>query len=135
MMRVKKKIVQYVMLLAGILVLLSVVVPHHHHGNGMPCYQMLMTETTQDNHSSGEGHDCDCSGHNLVFNSSLELHATDGDALQYLFPLLVLFDYMYPPEIGFHGQLFGWERSVYMESLHDMWSTRAVGLRAPPQLV
>lgn len=134
--KAKKRVVQYLMLLTGILVLLSVVMPHHHHSNGMPCYLVLAAEAQADNsHAASEGHDCDCSGHNPVFTSSFELHATDGDVGQYLYPLLVLFDYMYPPEIAFHRLFFERERSVYIESLHDTWIARAAGLRAPPQLV
>ena len=39
--KMKQRIVQYVVLMAGILALLSVVIPHHHHRDGMPCYQSL----------------------------------------------------------------------------------------------
>ncbi|MEG1543098.1 MAG: DUF6769 family protein [Tannerellaceae bacterium] len=131
----KKQIVQYLMLLSSILVLLTVVMPHHHHSNGMPCYQSLATEAEAADHTGSEGHDCDCSGHNPVFTSSFEFHATDGDAGFHLYPLLTLFDYMYPPEIAFHGQLFYRVRPVYIESLHDTWIAHAVGLRAPPRLI
>ena len=39
--KMKQRVVQYVVLMAGILALLSVVIPHHHHRDGMPCYQSL----------------------------------------------------------------------------------------------
>lgn len=124
------------MLLISIFVLLSVVIPHHHHSNVMPCYDSLTTEAmADDSHATSEEYDCDSSGHQLVFTSSFVSHATDGAVEQCLYPLLVLFDYMYPPEIAFSRQLFDLKRSAYIESLHDAWIARAVGLRAPPQLV
>ena len=42
--KMKQRVVQYVVLMAGILALLSVVIPHHHHRDGMPCYQSLTAE-------------------------------------------------------------------------------------------
>ena len=50
----------------------------------------------------------------------------------HLMPLLVLFDYIYPPEPAFCGQLLDHENAPYIESLHDAWIVSASGLRAPP---
>lgn len=130
--RVKKTVVQYVMLMAGILMLLSVVIPHHHHSDGLACYKFMTTESAAG--SADEAHDCDCTGHNLAFNSSIQSHITDGDAGQYLFPLLVLFDYVSPSGWVAQGLLFDSDETVYRESLHDTWIVRATGLRAPPVL-
>lgn len=130
--RVKKIVVQYVMLMAGILILLSVVIPHHHHSDGLACYKFMTTESAEG--SADEAHNCDCTGHNLAFNSSIQSHITDGDAVQYLFPLLILFDYVYSPEPVSEGRLFNSGETAYIESLHDTWIVRATGLRAPPML-
>ncbi|WP_363669745.1 DUF6769 family protein [uncultured Parabacteroides sp.] len=131
-MRAKRKIYQYVMLLVSVVVLLSVVVPHHHHSNGLPCYKSLSTEAAHGGHGSSESHDCGCNGHNIALYTSIFSHTTDGDASQYLFPLLVLFDYINPPVPEFYKLLFEKDRSFYIESLHDTWITSASGLRAPP---
>ena len=56
----------------------------------------------------------------------------DGDVDIHLMPLLVLFDYIYPPEPAFYGQLLDHENALYIESLHDAWIVSASGLRAPP---
>ena len=56
----------------------------------------------------------------------------DGDVDIHLMPLLVLFDYIYPPEPAFCGQLLDHENAPYIESLHDTWIVSASGLRAPP---
>ena len=100
--KMKQRVVQYVVLLAGILALISVVIPQHHHRDGRTCYQSLTTEKAQ------------------------------GDVDIHLMPLLVLFDYIYPPEPAFCGQLLDHENAPYIESLHDTWIVSASGLRAPP---
>lgn len=127
----KQRIVQYVVLMAGIVMLLSVVIPHHHHRDGTPCYLSLTTETTHSD-KSADTHDCGCDGHNLAYFSSLTSHATDGDTHLYLMPLLVLFDYIYPPEPAFYEQRLNWDKTPYVESLRDTWIAGAMGLRAPP---
>lgn len=131
-MKLKRKVYQYVMLVASIVVLLSVVMPHHHHPNGAPCYKSLTTEATHDGHSNPESHDCGCNGHNVALYTSVLSHVTGGDVSLFLFPLLVLFDYIYPPELDFCGHLFVFEQAVYLESIHDTWISSASGLRAPP---
>ena len=131
-MKVKEKIVRYVMLVASILMLLSVVVPHHHHSNGMPCFKSLTTG--MHDHKSASTHDCGCNGHNLALFTSLLSHASDLNVSHLLFPLQVLFDYINPPELAFCGQTFDRGRAFYIESLHDSWIVCASGLRAPPVL-
>ena len=59
--KMKQRIVQYVVLMAGILALLSVVIPHHHHRDGMPCYQSLTAEQAHGDKST-DTHDCGCDG-------------------------------------------------------------------------
>lgn len=132
-MKVKKRIVQYAVLLASMLMLLSVVIPHHHHTDGLPCYSSVATEMAHGDDSS-TAHDCGCNGHNIAFNSVVQSHFTDGDVTQYLLPLLILFDYTNPLEPQFASQSFMRERAVYIESLHDIWIVSASGLRAPPIL-
>lgn len=122
------------MLMASILMLLSVMIPHHHHSNGMPCYKSLATETTETGHTENDAHGCCCNGHNMVFFSSLLSHAADTDVDLHLFPLLILFDYINPPEPAFCGQVIECKRAFYIESLHDTWIVSASGLRAPPVL-
>ena len=117
-MRAKKKIYQYVMLLVSIVMLISVVVPHHHHSNGLPCYKSLSAEAAH--------------GHNIALYTSVFSQVTDGNVNQFLFPLLVLFDYINPPVPVFYKLLFENDRAYYIESLHDTWITSASGLRAPP---
>lgn len=126
-MKVKKKIIQYVLLLASMVMLLSVIVPHHHHRDGMPCYKPLTTA-----HQTGDSHGCGCEGHGLFFLNASQSVVTDVDAGPYLFPLLVLFDYIYPPEPAFYEQRWNREKAVYIESLHDTWIASASGRRGPP---
>lgn len=126
-MKTKKKIIHYVMLLATMVMLLSVILPHHHHGNGMPCYKSLTTA-----HQPGDSHDCGCEGHGLFFLNASQSVVADADAGPYLVPLLVLFDYIYPPEPAFYVQLWSREKAVYIESLHDTWIASASGRRGPP---
>lgn len=133
-MKQKKKIVHYVMLVASIMMLISVVVPHHHHSNGLPCYKWLSTETTHGGHGSENPHDYSCNGHNVALYTSVQSHVLAADVSQLLFPLLILFDYINPPEPDFLGQLFESGPFVYIESLHDTWFASASGLRAPPVL-
>ncbi|RHJ83558.1 hypothetical protein DW103_06785 [Parabacteroides sp. AM08-6] len=120
------------MLVASIVMLLSVIIPHHHHSNGLPCYKSLATEVPDGGHNHPQSHDCGCSGHNVALYTSILSHATDSDISQHLFPLLVLFDYINPPEPVFCQQLFENEQDIYIESMHDTWISTASGLRAPP---
>lgn len=131
-MKAKKRIYQYVMLVASIVMLLSVVIPHHHHSNGLPCYKSVKTEAAHGGHGSSNSHDCGCNGHNVALYTSLLTHITDVDMGHQLFPLLVLFDYINPPEPAFNGQFSEREQSFYIETLHGTWITSASGLRAPP---
>ncbi len=132
-MREKKRqwIVRYVVLMAGILALLSVVLPHHHHRNGMPCYLSLTAELAHGD-KSADTHDCGCDGHNLAYFNASVSHVTDGGVNTHLMPLLVLFNYIYPPEPMFCGQFLDPRFALYIESLHDTWIVSATGLRAPP---
>ena len=107
------------MLLVSIVMLMSVVVPHHHHSNGLPCYKSLSAEAAH-------------GGHNIALYTSIFSHVTDGNVNQFLFPLLVLFDYINPPVPVFYKLLFENDRAYYIESLHDTWIVSASGLRAPP---
>lgn len=122
------------MLMTSILMLLSVVIPHHHHSNEIPCYKSLATEATDNGHSQDDTHSCCCNGHNMFFFNLLQSHTTDADVDLYLFPLLVLFDYINPPTLAFCKQLVECNRVFYIESLHDTWIVCASGLRAPPML-
>ena len=110
--KMKQRIVQYVVLMAGILALLSVVIPHHHHRDGMPCYQSLTAEQAHGDKST-DTHDCGCDGHNLAYFSTHISHFMDGDVDIHLMPLLVLFDYIYPPEPAFCGQLLDHETPLH----------------------
>lgn len=129
--RMKQRVIQYVVLMAGILALLSVVIPHHHHRDGTPCYQSLTSENAHGD-KSADTHDCGCDGHNLAFFNTHTSHATDGDVDLHLIPLFVLFDYIYPPEPAFRERSLNRENARYIESLHDTWIVNAAGLRAPP---
>lgn len=129
--KVKQRIIQYVLLIAGVIMLLSVVAPHHHHRDGTPCYDSLTTESAHGD-KSADTHDCSCDGHNLAYFNSLISHVTDGSAHQYLMPLLVLFDYIYPPGPVFYERQFYRENTIYVESLRGTWIVNATGLRAPP---
>ena len=97
----------------------------------MPCYQSLTAEQAHGDKST-DTHDCGCDGHNLAYFSTHISHFMDGDVDIHLMPLLVLFDYIYPPEPAFCGQLLDHENAPYIESLHDAWIVSASGLRAPP---
>lgn len=126
-MESKKQVIRYVLLLASLVMLISVILPHHHHSNGMPCCKPL-TEA----HHATNSHSQGCEGHNLASFTSFHSEQTDLASLHYLFPLFILYDYIYPPQPAFVEQLFGRERAVYIESLHDTWIAAASGLRAPP---
>lgn len=126
-METKKKIVRYVMLLVGVVMMLSVIIPHHHHRDGVPCYKPL-TEA----HHSHDSHGCGCEGHGLFFLNVSQSIVANADAGPYLFPLLILFNYIYPPEPAFYEQLWNREKAVYIESLHDTWIASASGRRGPP---
>ncbi|MDD2952396.1 MAG: hypothetical protein PHC95_04440 [Parabacteroides sp.] len=129
--KIRQRVVQYLVLLAGILALLSVVIPHHHHRDGMPCYESLTAEQAHGD-KSADTHDCGCDGHNLAYFSTHISHFTDGGVDMHLMPLLILFDYIYPSELASQGQLLDSENAPYIESLHDTWIVSASGLRAPP---
>lgn len=126
-MKRRRKIIQYVMLVAGFILLLSTLVPHHHHRDGMPCYAPV-TEA----HHTGDSHGCGCEGHGLFFLNASQSVGTDGDVGPQLFPLLVLFDYIYPLEPAFYEQFWDKQNAVYIESLHDTWIASASGRRGPP---
>lgn len=117
------------LLLVSLVMLISVIMPHHHHSDGMACYKPL----TEAHHTSGS-HGCGCDGHNLAFLTSFHSASTDLASSHCLFPLFILYDYIYPPTPTFVEQLFGRERAVYIESLHDTWIVSASGLRAPPAM-
>lgn len=93
----------------------------------MPCYQSLTAEQAHGDKST-DTHDCGCDGHNLAYFSTHISHFMDGDVDIHLMPLLVLFDYIYPPEPAFCGQLLDHENAPYIESLHDTWIVSASGL-------
>lgn len=84
--------------------------PHHHHRDRMPCYQSLTAEQAHGDKST-DTHDCGCDGHNLAYFSTHISHFMDGDVDIHLMPLLVLFDYIYPPEPAFCGQLLDHENA------------------------
>ncbi|MDL2278402.1 hypothetical protein LJC57_07400 [Parabacteroides sp. OttesenSCG-928-G07] len=129
------------MLLSGFILLFSVIVPHHHHEDGGICIHLFdqADDHESDDHqhdSAHHQHDCDCSGHNIAFNTTiLPGHSSEEDATLFLMPLYTLLEYVYPPEITVINSLFYSDRTVYIESLHDTWITVATGLRAPPVLV
>lgn len=132
----RERIATYISFFASILLLLSVIVPHHHHDDGMPCYRWifeLSADSAQGDavpeEAASHQHDCGCVGHNQALFSSLEHHAVSE---QYLIPLLVLFDFINPPELFTSSLIYSRERAFYVESLHDAWVVRAAGLRAPP---
>lgn len=127
MMERKKQIIRYVLLLASLVMLISVIAPHHHHSNGMPCYKPL-TEAHHGSDSHGPG----CEGHNPAFFTSFHSAQIDLASSHCLFPLFILYDYVYPPAPSFTEQLFSREKNIYIESLHDTWIASASGLRAPP---
>lgn len=129
--KMKQRIVQYVVLMAGILALLSVVIPHHHHRDGMPCYQSLTAEQAHGD-KSADTHDCGCDGHNLAYFSTHISHFMDGDVDIHLMPLLVLFDYIYPPEPAFCGQLLDHENAPYIGVAARHLDSECLGTRAPP---
>ena len=74
----------------------------------------------------------DATGITSQLYTSIFSHVTDGNVNQFLFPLLVLFDYINPPVTVFYKLLFENDRACYIESLHDTWIVSASGLRAPP---
>lgn len=127
LMERKKQIIRYVLLLASLVMLISVIAPHHHHSDGMPCYKSL-TEA----HHGGGSHDPGCERHNLAFFTSFHAAQIDLASSHFLFPLFILYDYVYPPAPTFTEQLFSREKNIYIESLHDTWIASASGLRAPP---
>ncbi len=122
----KEKIAIYISLIASFLLLLSVIVPHHHHADGMPCYHWL-SETTS--HIPDTTHDCGCLGHNQALFSSIEQHSV-GNQYPILFFLpsipIPSFENLTLPLPFDSTQIF------YIESLHDIWITKASGRRAPP---
>lgn len=127
MMRAKRRIIGYVMLVASVIMLLSVVVPHHHHSNGMPCYKAL----TEHSHHT-QSHDCGCNGHNIAIFTSLLSHIVDTDANHLFIPLHTLFDYTNTITLPTDKRLFVREQAFYIESLHDTRTDSVGGLRAPP---
>lgn len=131
--KIKQQIMRYMVLMASIVALLSVVIPHHHHKDGMPCYISLDEEMQHDEQST-DPHDCSCDGHNLAYLNSHTSFSTDSDAGVILMPLLVLFDYINPPEASLSWQHIYGDGTLYIESLQDQWIVSATGLRAPPML-
>lgn len=125
------------MFMASIIMMLSVTLPHHHHDDGLPCYRSLQTEInehTEHSHTNDKNHDCGCNGHNAVVYASVLSHLTDGDVHQYLMPLLVMFNYIYPPQPQTFT-LFSTHRYIaYIDPVKDVWITETLGLRAPPVL-
>lgn len=115
------------MLVVSFVLLLSTIVPHHHHRDGLPCYKPLTAA-----HQTGGSHGCGCEGHGLFFQNASQSVGTDGDMGPHLFPLLVLFDYIYPLEPAFYEQFRDKQKAFYIESLHDTWIASASGRRGPP---
>lgn len=120
------------MLFVSMVMLLGVVVPHHHHADGSPCYRWLAVELTGGEHEQPEHHDCGCNGHNIALNTVLSPQATDGDAHQHLFPLLVLFDYLNPLPPLIHCLHKNRREAFFAEVLPGAWLAAASGRRAPP---
>lgn len=128
------------MLMASFFVLLSVILPHHHREDGQACYALLQhihdAETGGEDHadhsSSENTAGCDCNGHNPAFYTAMNHQYEHADVHLFLFPLLVFFDYIYPPEPRQGGTLTGNEQLLFTESLYDAWVVSATGLRAPP---
>ena len=54
----------------------------------------------------------DATGHNIALYTSIFSHVTDGNVNQFLFPLLVLFDYINPPVPVFYKLLFENDRGL-----------------------
>ena len=127
----RKKVYQYVMLFASVVMLLGVVVPHHHHADGSPCYRWLAVELAGEEHEQPAHHDCGCNGHNIALNTVLSQQATDGDAHQHLFPLLVLFDYINPLPPLIHCLYRNNGEAFFAEALPDARLAAASGRRAP----
>lgn len=126
--------IRFFMLLSGFILLFSVIIPHHHHENGMTCIHIFSHHDHNDTHT--HQHDCNCSGHTIVFNSSiLPGHSSEQDIALLLMPLYTLIEYLHPPQETVLNSLFYSDRTVYVESLHDTWITVAAGLRAPPVFI
>ena len=85
--KMKQRVVQYVVLMAGILALLSVVIPHHHHRDGMPCYQSLTAEQPNANKAHNPMYS-GAQGNNLPFYSRQFKHLMK-EKVQFLFNYMV----------------------------------------------
>lgn len=127
-MKVKERIVSYVVLAASFLLLLSVAIPHHHHSNGLPCIEWIFGASA-DHHSHPHTEDTGCTDHNQALNLTIDKHVIEHDLNVLLCPLFTLYEYTNPqPSFSF----FNSNSSIYIESLHDFWIGKAKGLRAPP---
>ena len=136
-MRRRKSHTVFLMLIASLFVLLSVILPHHHRSDGMACYALVEHLHDADSSepptsSSDHATDCGCNGHNPAFYSTANNLLDLTDAHIFLMPLLVLIDYIYPPEPLFCGDANSVFSNFYNALLYDSWIVSATGLRAPP---
>lgn len=132
----KRQYITYFLFFISMIMLVAPVIPHHHHADGLICMKNDITpDCCGQHHDSGNDHCC-CDTGCLTTQFVQQTPNTDDagtlpDALWAVTLLIEPFSrLLLLPEFDIRRH-----DSVYQESLHGTFITRATGLRAPPPVL
>ncbi|ADV45209.1 DUF6769 family protein [Bacteroides helcogenes] len=133
----KKRYITHVLFFISMIMLTIPVIPHHHHADGLLCMKSDITEDCCEHRHNSASEHC-CCGTGCVTTHFVQQSPNSSNSawahpnvpwvitlfFEPVFKLLVL------PENDIKRQ-----ESIYLESLHGTFITRATGLRAPPYVL
>ena len=129
-----KRHITYILLVVSLLMTAVPVLPHHHHANGLLCMKNDISTgcCLQHSDSPREGHCCcqtGCVAHHffqqMPTDTRNEMQPAASEIIPFLSPLL----------LRLSDSLTNADKKqipIYIESLHEKFTARATGLRAPP---
>lgn len=131
-----KRYIAYVLFFVSLLMLAVPVIPHHHHADGLLCMKNDIDTECCTHPVNKAGEHCCCNTGCIATHFFQQRPNLDVEFIQ-LLPGNILFnltDLLSSPIFSsFIGHLR--QESIYIESLHSTFLTRATGLRAPPFLL